>query len=591
MKGERTMKAKMQTMMLLMTIPLIVMEIVTNILLFREMNQIFDQSEKVFYDHLYTVSSTLINADRDYYQAMMAATQYYDIKNGFGDVPADQEASLLETSLADFKDNVEQTAERVHQSGDIAAKEASLYTGTPLDGKTYADYLADFDEQFADWQASFDFEKMEGDWNDFNSKFASTRDTLSNMTDITEDWAETEKKVLEKDIKKTILTMAIIAIVVATAIIIFIIIIISMINSEIKKVKNSITVLSGGNFAKKARIKSSIKDFEDISISLDEMRLKLKESITTIIDNANTVDSRAQETNRMIGDSRQMTNDINSAVEDIANGATSMAQDVMETNTVTMDMGSAVEEVLNAAMDNKEMGKTLYEESQKVQQELANIRQAGQKNDEMATKVSDSVGEMAEMVEKITSAADAIIAIASQTNLLSLNASIEAARAGEAGKGFAVVADEIKELAEQSDQTAKNITEMLQSIMNVSEQNKTMTTNIKNAIGEEAKSLDGMISLFDELLKLLKDTEEGTDKIVELVESLDSSKNTILNSVESLSSISEENAASTEQTSASLTQLNENMETVTETADSLRDIAETLQQTVSYFTVEEAGEA
>ena len=232
-----------------------------------------------------------------------------------------------------------------------------------------------------------------------------------------------------------------------------------------------------------------------------------------------------------------------------------------------------------------------YKEMQKVQQELANIRQAGQKNDEMATKVSDSVGEMGEMVEKITSAADAIIAIASQTNLLSLNASIEAARAGEAGKGFAVVADEIKELAEQSDQTAKNITEMLQSIMNVSEQNKTMTTNIKNAIGEEAKSLDGMISLFDELLKLLKDTEEGTDKIVELVESLDSSKNTILNSVESLSSISEENAASTEQTSASLTQLNENMETVTETADSLRDIAETLQQTVSYFTVEEAGEA
>ena len=148
-----------------------------------------------------------------------------------------------------------------------------------------------------------------------------------------------------------------------------------------------------------------------------------------------------------------------------------------------------------------------------------------------------------------------------------------------------MVADEIKDLAEQSDQTAKNITEMLQGILSLSEDNKEMTTNIKDAITEEARSLDNMITLFDELLDLLKKTDDGTQKIVDLVKSLDSSKATILDSVESLSSISEENAASTQQTSASLTQLNENMDTVTQCADGLREVAVTLQENVSYFKV------
>ena len=109
-----------------------------------------------------------------------------------------------------------------------------------------------------------------------------------------------------------------------------------------------------------------------------------------------------------------------------------------------------------------------------------------------------------------------------------------------------------------------------------------MTTEIKNAIGDEEKSLESMITLFDELLRK---SDEGTKKIVELVRSLDANKSTILTSVESLSAVSEENAASTQETSASLTQLNENMDTVTMCADGLRDVAVKLQENVAYFKV------
>ena len=112
-----------------------------------------------------------------------------------------------------------------------------------------------------------------------------------------------------------------------------------------------------------------------------------------------------------------------------------------------------------------------------------------------------------------------------------------------------------------------------------------MTTEIKNAIGDEEKSLESMITLFDELLELLRKSDEGTKKIVELVRSLDANKSTILTSVESLSAVSEENAASTQETSASLTQLNENMDTVTMCADGLRDVAVKLQENVAYFKV------
>ena len=206
--------------------------------------------------------------------------------------------------------------------------------------------------------------------------------------------------------------------------------------------------------------------------------------------------------------------------------------------------------------------------------------------DEMASQVADSVNETAKVVEKISQAAEAIINIASQTNLLALNASIEAARAGESGKGFAVVANSIKDLANESDEAAQEITEMLSQIVSMSDKNKDLTMKIKEATHSEAGELQKMTVSFDEMMKLLRLTEEGNRNILSLVESLNSDKDSVMDSVGSLSAISEENAAATEETSASLSQLATNMEDVVAQAKALKQVSNDLQQSIEYFKVQ-----
>ncbi len=95
-----------------------------------------------------------------------------------------------------------------------------------------------------------------------------------------------------------------------------------------------------------------------------------------------------------------------------------------------------------------------------------------------------------------------------------------------------------------------------------------------------------MVSSFDNMLEMLKETEAGNRSIKELAESLDEAKNRISVAVVSLSSISEENAASTEETSASMQQLNSNMENIVAEAQNLKAIAIELQSNVEFFRVQ-----
>ncbi len=308
-------------------------------------------------------------------------------------------------------------------------------------------------------------------------------------------------------------------------------------------------------------------------------------AVASIRANAENVMSGTESAKEQITDSRRTAQDISSAVSDLANGATQMAQDVVSTSDVTDNIGSSVGRVLEAAQMNMENGRTVYDESIKVQQQLEHLRKADEETDRMAVQVADSVNQTATVVESISQAAESIISIASETNLLALNASIEAARAGEAGKGFAVVADNIKNLAEESNAAANKITSMLSEITALSDHNKELTESIKQATASETDELEKMNSIFEEMIRLLQNTEEGNREIVDLVETLNSDKQTILDSVNSLSGVSQMNAASSEETSASLIQLESNMEGVVGNAEDLQKIAEELQKNVSVFKI------
>jgi methyl-accepting chemotaxis protein len=389
----------------------------------------------------------------------------------------------------------------------------------------------------------------------------------------------------QAEINKMMLVQIIVEVIVAALFIVIVLLVGNVIVKKVGLMQKSIEKLEGGDFVTEVDNSQNIKDFARVCISLENMRKKLQETLLRVRQGAIDVNDGSNKSRDQIVSSQGTTAGITQAVSDLANGATSMAQDVQNTSDLAIGIGNSVEAVLEAANTNLEKGRNLYEKAKSVQKELEKLKEADEMTDTMAGEVQGSVNETAVVVEDISKAAEAIIGIASQTNLLALNASIEAARAGEAGKGFAVVADNIKGLAEESDQAAKEITGMLDKITALSNRNKELTGKIKEDTSSESVEMAAMDEAFEEMLSILQETEEGNQEIVRLVGMVNTAKDDIMNAVESLSSVSEENAASTQETSASLTMLDENMENVVEEASSLSEIANSLQETVDFFKV------
>ena len=539
----------------MLVLPAVICLIVSIFMLGREMNSTYSDAEKLYFDKLYQINSNLVNADRDFYQAMNAAQQYMSIAQSDGSLPEDVMNQLYAARSASFDENLAQTLERISKANEIAQTDSYLYTGISIDGKTYKDFSEEFTTNYEAWLGVYDFKTEEGDITAFNEDFETTRDSISNMSDIVEKWAEEEEAIAKSDIKSKIITLSIVFAIIIILIYLLVLVTAKSLSDGVKRVEGAIDNMSNGDFVTHLEVDSPIKEFKGIAVAAENMRHNLHEALKRIIASAKNVDDGANVAKEKISDSQTATADINQAVSDLANGATAMATDVQSAAGITVSIGNAVENVLGAANSNLENGRNVMEESLRVQSELGELVTSGQNTREKANHVSESVSETAEVVSRISQAADLIISIANQTNLLALNASIEAARAGEAGRGFAVVADNIKDLAEESNSAANEISSMLKQITDLSNQNKSLTDAIKKATEDETAALNSMSDSFERMLGMLHETEEGNNRIVELVETLEGNKNSIMDSVESLSSVSEENAASTQQTSASLSML------------------------------------
>ena len=575
------MKKSVRTALLTIIVPLVIALIVSIAFFSLRLKSVSKSDEELYYNKLYQINTTLLNADRDYYQAMYAVLEYHLEHQALS-------ATRLEELKGDYNDNKQQTLDRVREAEQIAKGEPSLYTGTILEGgnKTFLDSYNVFESNFNMWDGLYKIDTDEGYWTNYCEKFETTREALSEMQDITEAWADAQVAKQEAAVRNVIIVSFVIFILIAAALMALAVLVMNKITKSVKQINGAIDNMAEGDFVSEVQVKTDIKEFIDMAKAADDMRSKLKEALIKVVGHAEAVNTGADVTEDSITDSKRTSGDISNAIDDVAHGATSMAQDVQDTSSIAIDMGYAVGNVIDVATANMDKGQSLYEESIKVQQQLEELKKADQETDRMAGAVADSVEETAKVVEEITTAAQAIMGIANQTNLLALNASIEAARAGEAGRGFAVVAESIGGLAAESNQTANQITEMLGNITSLSQRNKELTGNIKEATTKENEALEEMVASFDNMLVMLKETEAGNRSIKELAESLDEAKNKISSAVESLSSISEENAASTEETSASMQQLNSNMENIVAEAQNLKAIATELQANVEFFRVQ-----
>lgn len=201
-------------------------------------------------------------------------------------------------------------------------------------------------------------------------------------------------------------------------------------------------------------------------------------------------------------------------------------------------------------------------------------------------RISEQIHKTDASVVKIQEVVNLIAQIATQTNLLSLNASIEAARAGEAGKGFAVVASEIQKLAEQTNSSAKVIDEIILSLSNESQQTVQSINEVTDMIVNQKAKLDETKAKFEVVEEGILSTGKGMKTVLEQADVCGRAGEHVVSLMTNLSAIAEENAATTEQTNTSMNELNDATASLARTAMELKQLSASVEESLNYFHTE-----
>lgn len=381
--------------------------------------------------------------------------------------------------------------------------------------------------------------------------------------------------------------ITIIGIVVAVCVLIFYIFItalfaikivkpITVLNQEIKK-------MSGLDFTKNPDLeKYTARGDEsgEISTSVIELETKLEEFMAEVKDMADRVYAASDNMTQSVVDSIETMSQVETATNEVATGAGNQADETQKATEHVITMGNMIVDTTNDVDELRSTSKEMNSAGDDAVQILTQLSAINDKTRESVELVSKQTTVTNDCVTDIRAAVEMITEIASETNLLSLNASIEAARAGEAGRGFAVVAAEIQKLAEQSNTSAKQIEEIITKITQESEKSVAIMGEIKGIIEQQNQDVLATQESFKKVKTGIASSLQGIQNITGRTEQLDAARVQVVDIVSDLSAIAEENAASTEETLACATEANAIIRKIGKEAQNVNSIAIDLKKNI-----------
>ncbi len=575
--------------LLLISIPLSIALIISVIFMAVEISSTEKEVAEVYYDTLYTVNSSLLNADRDFYQSMKGAMEYYDFANGFTEAPPEFAASQMPGSLDDYDSNKQQVYDNVNAAIEAAKANDELFNKiTSADGTTFADEAVNFEEDMAAWEASYNVKDNTGDWEAFHDTFSTARSSLNNMQEITEAWAESEHKALVLEIRIKIIVISLIFAALIVILAILVLLVMHGIRSGINRITNDLEELAKGNLTISYPDDSRIGRDEIGKITMSAKKLTMK--LRDVMSQSNSMSGEVTDTSTELADSAsqaaQASGQVTDAVTEISKGAVSQAESVESAAGNTDDIGRNIENITEAVSEMDRYAEEMKEACDKSMSSLDKLIRQSEEVTASVKDIGDTINSTNDSAKSISEFTQAITDIATQTNLLSLNASIEAARAGDAGRGFAVVADEIRQLADQSSDSAEKIKSIVEQLLADSASSVNVLEKLNESFSVQAEQLDSTKSNMEIMSGNVASVKDTSSSITKQVMSLNDAKNGLLEIISDLSAISEENAASTEETNASMEELNATFTIISESAGKLQTLAEELRENISYFKVE-----
>ena len=358
-----------------------------------------------------------------------------------------------------------------------------------------------------------------------------------------------------------------------------------LISTPLKKASSYLRDIANGDLSEKEDINSICVETVGILSAAEEINNNLSGIVKNIRTDTKLLDKKNQEFKDIFSHIADNVSNVNTAIEEVALGSSSQAEDVAKIASEVANMSSIISESEQDIENLKASVEHMNNVSVTADNSLSNLVNLNQKAKENIGVVVDQTNATNISAEKIQDAVAIIKTITGQTNLLALNASIEAARAGEAGKGFSVVADEIRKLANDSSESAETIENAVKELLSNSSNSVKTMNEVLTSSNEEYEALVETSSAFDALKSEVQSVHKASIGVANQINSLTSIRTSVTDSTENLSAISEENAAASQETSASMQELSANIDTCREDVSVLQNLSNELNKQIEVFSI------
>ncbi|MCY8217432.1 methyl-accepting chemotaxis protein [Bacillus haynesii] len=399
--------------------------------------------------------------------------------------------------------------------------------------------------------------------------------------------ADNAKTIYQQDSKEAGSIITLLIVVIAASLVLSIsigLLMTRLITKPIKDIQALFAETEQGDFTVKGTYQSK-DELGLLTASFNKMVAGVRSIIETVGETSHQVASSSQELSASADESTKASEYISTTIQELAVGSDQQVESVENSRTVIKEMtefaGRISSNAEKAAATADQTALMSLEGTKAIDKVSAQMKSIN----ETVVSLSEAFKHLTERSNEIGNITEVITSIAEQTNLLALNAAIEAARAGEQGKGFAVVADEVRKLAEQSAQSAEQITRLITIIQNDTKQTMNSVISATGEVKEGLVVVHEAGGAFQKIENSITEVVTQINDVTNLVKNLTAGTSEIETAISGVKEVAETAAGSTQTVSAATQEQLASMEEIAAASQILAQNAEELQHLIQKFKI------